>query len=1353
MQGGTAFRYIWVKDAQTGKPITGVSVVAGGGTKVYPVDASGIAVISIPTTTAKIGQTITITPEGVKTKAGVVIPVANAPKVSVRVVAREMAILYKFGATGQGTAMSVGQASRDGLLLTVRDGSGGREKNARLHVGRHHASGAGASVGAGATCEFSGALDFGGNASVGAEAWALSTLRDVHAYTGAFDGNFTKQDAHMLLLVLDSMRRISTTPVPAVQMVENGLQTYLGTGSLPGQQRVLAGSTIETAVSGNCHLADIAITIGNTKYGLTMDVADAKLLSAIGVGGLREGPRFGSYCDGILSLNWNVLEGVQWQGEPIVPSEFRSAGQAAQSFCMEHLADSKNTNNSRLSLIVSDAGDKYASYRELICTADGQEAAKSLTQALDSFQKGTISNLTTLLRMAEKPGQQQAFRLGGQVIMQEVRLAMRAMATMENTPYRYQVIKNDRITTAEQTFAFSGEIGVDFGIDVGGKYARFKRYPVEEGVSFNGRIYPLATYSQDFLKGTGNGRSLAELAEDLTRGMGKVTSLSSALQQALSGTGVTASVTPTQGSGKIKVAGFDIADATYSITNGVTTGSGSVTATEVGALNLNFTLAANGTASGTWNGTVALPGLGVAASNGTITNTGLTGSRTVRLGATDVQVTYTITQNGVSGSWTGTIQYGGYAFNNTKLTLDHTGVTIKGSRAIGIANCPTINFGLTFADGVLGAAWKGNIGFGNFAMHNVEYYLNSQGGVTVSGTGSANIPGIGSRTFSYKYEGEQLFATSDGALSLGAYSFANASVTLSNTGNITVTGSNTFTIPGLDTIQFSLQYVNGTLSATGKRNTTLGSFAFGETTVTLARDGKISIDGKKSFNIPGFGSREYTLQYQNNALGASATGATIMLGGHAFSNSTVTLSSTGGVSASGSASLTFPGLGTRTFNLTYVNGVLQAETAKGVSLGSRVFSEGYAAISSTGQVSVSGKKSFTLTGLGNREYTLKYENNTLSATAGGDVTLGGYAFSNSSITMASDGKVSASGTMMLNIPGLGNREFTLQYENNTLSASASGGVTLGSYSFSEASINLSSTGVVSVSGYKSITIPGIGARDFSVSFNNGTLSATWSGTMAIAGVNRSVTFSLDGNGAMRWRSTTAIKVGDWTLWQANQQYDLPPAGINTNLNVLGKTITIVLKANGDVDGSYTGNTSVAGIPISSCTLTVSNTGVAGTGILGTGTRNVTSASFNVKSNGVVSGSGNVNLHGTLNVGVTFNFSGTTKSVSGSIDKDLVISGAMGNWHYVSTIKIGLASDNAITASTSGKVTRNPKHICHPLCPDRNGLNPCGNNGKETGQVQNFGQFSGSVNLGNGEIQISVPAKFTMPAQTLTFKLW
>ena len=189
-------------------------------------------------------------------------------------------------------------------------------------------------------------------------------------------------------------------------------------------------------------------------------------------------------------------------------------------------------------------------------------------------------------------------------------------------------------------------------------------------------------------------------------------------------------------------------------------------------------------------------------------------------------------------------------------------------------------------------------------------------------------------------------------------------------------------------------------------------------------------------------------------------------------------------------SINIPGIGSAQMALSYQNGVLSASGAHDVNLGTFVFSSAAISISSTGSVSVSKTQGVDLPGIGNTQMTLAYANGVASASGSRSVSLGSFLFSDAAISVDSTGKITVSKQQSVNITGIGGVTVALGYANREVTANgtASIGVSvLGkSINFGSAAVHISSSGQVSVSASQGVNIGPI-HYNVSISYENGSI--------------------------------------------------------------------------------------------------------------------------------------------------------------------------------------------------------------------------------------------------------------------------
>ncbi|MBK8084186.1 MAG: hypothetical protein IPK28_10320 [Devosia sp.] len=409
-------------------------------------------------------------------------------------------------------------------------------------------------------------------------------------------------------------------------------------------------------------------------------------------------------------------------------------------------------------------------------------------------------------------------------------------------------------------------------------------------------------------------------------------------------------------------------------------------------------------------------------------------------------------------------------------------------------------------------------------------------------------------------------ASGTGKVTLGSYAFT-AQMQVTARGEATLTATESQSLPGIGSTQLTLAYENGRLSATGTLTVSLGSIAFDNTTITIDRSGKISLAKTSSVDLPGLGSTELTLVYAGNRVSATGT-RQVKLGSFAFDDTAIAVSSTGAITVSRQANLSLPVIGSTRMTLGYANGVLSASGSRTVSLGSFAFSNAAVTLDSSGNLGITKTQSLNIPGIGGTQMTLAIADGVLAASGSRSVTLGSYGFSNVAIRLDSAGGVSVSKAQSLSLSGIGSTQMTLGYANGRLSAIGSRTVSLGSFAFDNTAITIDSAGILAVQKQQSVTLPGIGSTQMSLAFVNGAFVATGSRTVSLGNFAfDNAEFSIDSDGNL-----SAIK----------------SQGIN--LPVIGNTQMTLAYVNGTLSAAGSRTVSLSSYDFSNATITLDSAG-------------------------------------------------------------------------------------------------------------------------------------------------------------------
>ncbi|MCM8758041.1 MAG: hypothetical protein NC903_03155, partial [Candidatus Omnitrophica bacterium] len=470
------------------------------------------------------------------------------------------------------------------------------------------------------------------------------------------------------------------------------------------------------------------------------------------------------------------------------------------------------------------------------------------------------------------------------------------------------------------------------------------------------------------------------------------------------------------------------------------------------------------------------------------------------------------------------INLGSYSFANARFRISSEGnVDLEGKLTQSFVLPGVgggINFELKYVNSQLFAEGTTGIALGSYNFSGAYFKILSDGTIQIAGTTQAQFPVGGlSFTFNLKYEKEELYAISSTGINLGTYSFSHAKFKISSSGTISLEGNttNTFTVGGLNTA-FTLKYQNNELFAEGEAGISLGGYSFPQARFKISSSGLVSLLGNltNSFSVCGLNPINFDLKYENGILYAIATTG-VNLGSYGFDTARIKIGANGDIVLVGNLNNNFNIGGLNiSFTLKYQNNQLFAEGTTGISLGSYNFSNAKFKISTSGTPILEGtlNQSFNIGGIATG-FTLKYQNNELFAEGEAGISLGGYSFPQARFKISSSGIVSLLGNLVnnLSIAGVSSLiPFTLSYENGIIKATGSKSISLGSYSFN-ANFYIDSNGTVSVLGSNTFNIAGR-SINFNLNYNNGVFSATCTANITIVGVNfanATITIASNGN--------------------------------------------------------------------------------------------------------------------------------------------------------------------------------------------------------------------------------------------------
>lgn len=635
-----------------------------------------------------------------------------------------------------------------------------------------------------------------------------------------------------------------------------------------------------------------------------------------------------------------------------------------------------------------------------------------------------------------------------------------------------------------------------------------------------------------------------------------------------------------------------------------------------------------------------------------------------------------------------TVKLGSYSFD-AQVTISMAGdVVVAASQAVNVPGIGSTQFTINYNGKKIAASATRSISLGDFLFEEVAIGLDSSGKVLLSHDKSLDLPGIGSTSMHLSYANGTLSATGSRTISLGDFSFSSVAIAINSAGNLSLSKRQALTIPGIGSTQLNLAYANGSLTASGSRSITLGGYSFSNVAIALDASGNVSVVKQQSVSIPGIGSTQVELAYSDGAIYASAT-RDVSLAGHIFSNAAVLINASG-VSVGAQQSVDLPAIGSTEMALTFANGAVFASATRTVSLGEFAFSNTAIRLDADG-LTMNKQQSLNLPGLGQTDMTLAYANGVVSATGSRTVNLGEFAFSGVGISLDSSGNVSAAKEQSLNLPGLGSTAMTIAYSNGNVSASGSRTVSLGDIAFSNVAISLDSAGNVSAVKQQSVSIPGIGSVQMSLSLVSGVLSASGAKTIQLGGYafdNTSIGLtSVGGITASKQANLDIPGIGSATMTLGYANGALSATGRKTislgNLAFNNATITL---SNSGVSVNEQANLEIPGIGTAAMTLAYAN------GVLSaSGTKNISLGNFafndaaiTVSSNGTVTvaDQANLGIPGIGNVAMTLSYANSVLKATGTASITVHVLGRDVNF---GSAAVSLSSAGQVSVSASKSV--------------------------------------------------------------------
>jgi filamentous hemagglutinin family protein len=651
-----------------------------------------------------------------------------------------------------------------------------------------------------------------------------------------------------------------------------------------------------------------------------------------------------------------------------------------------------------------------------------------------------------------------------------------------------------------------------------------------------------------------------------------------------------------------------------------------------------------------------------------------------------INLTYTdVTSNG------GNITLGGGANPATTGALgtvaNNDGIVLSGST-------------LTSGAGAISLRGRGRSIGGTANLWGVALDTGSQvsttsGNITVNGTGGA---GTTDNYGVYVNGSPAKITTQDGTVNINGTAGAgtgqqNAGVTLYNGGQITSTGTGLLNITGAGkgvargfgvwvyTGNSTISSVNGDVTVAG---TSTGT-GISNDGVLLWPAGRIISTGTAKLNISGTASATGTSSnfgvvidggsVVNNSYITSATGDITITAtgrGTTSTNAGLFLTNGGKISSTGTAKINITSTGSTTGTTlnygTYINGTNSLITSLNgdVTLnatggGNGTSTDNYGLyLFNGGQITSTGTATLGLTGIGGSGTTLnhgiKIDGNSAATTyitsANGNITLNGTAHGttddNYGLYLFNGGKISSTGSALLNITGQGSTTGTFQnyginlYNANSIITSLNGDVTVtgtaGGTTSTNYGIQFFSGGQITSTGTAKLNVTGIGGngtndnRGITIGGNGGTTTyiSSLNGDVTVTGTGHGTgtdNYGLNlGNGG-RITSTGSAKLnitGTGSTTGTSRNYGVSLNGNNTFITSANGNITIGGTGHGSGTDNYGVYLNIGG--------KISSTGSALLNITGQGSTTGTTLNHGIFLNGasslITSATGNVTLSGT-----------------------------------------------------------------------------------------------------------------------------
>ena len=570
------------------------------------------------------------------------------------------------------------------------------------------------------------------------------------------------------------------------------------------------------------------------------------------------------------------------------------------------------------------------------------------------------------------------------------------------------------------------------------------------------------------------------------------------------------------GSASVGLAGFPVANASFTLTNSGAAFSVSVNVF-VATVNFSGSVDNRGNFSLTGSANASFAGFNGSGSF-TLTNSGVSFSGSVNIFVATVNVSGSISSSGAFQFVVGVgLNFAGFGGNGT-VTLSNSGVAISASVNVFVA---TVNFsGSVDSSGnfsLTGSASANFVGFGataSFTLTNngvsisssVNVFVatvnftgsvDSSGNFRLTGSASAGFAGFGA-TASFTLTNSGVSISSSVNVFVATVSFSGS---VDSSGNFRLTGSASAGFAGFNA-SASFTLTNNGVAISSSVNVFVATVSF---TGSVDSSGNFSLTGSATAGFAGFNaSASFTLANNGVAISSSVN---VFVATVNFSGS---VDSSGNFSLTGSASANFAGF-SATASFTLTNTGVSISSSVNVFVATVNFS---GSVDSSGNFSLTGSASASFAGFGaTASFTLT--NSGVSISSSVNVIVATVNFTGS---VDSSGNFSLTGSASAGFAGFnGSGSFTLS--NSGVSFSGSVNVLVASINVSG---SISSSGSFQFTATANLSFAGYTAASGSVTLSNSGVSVSATLDVGIMGVHMGVSGAVHSDGSFSFSSTASV---------------------------------------------------------------------------------------------------------------------------------------------------------------------------------------------------------------------------------------